>query len=354
MIVGKLDMTIEICGLSGQGTISSGKLLNHSLSGAGFRLMAFDSYPAEIRGFGRCVARCRVCNERVLALSGETDVLISLDDEQSRMRIPSLADDAVVLFDNHPPSTVEEGRSIAAMVEAGVDLFGVPLTNLAGAAGFPRGRNMVALGAFSALFGVSTGHFHRVIEEKFSAKGKQVVNNNLACFDAGYRSVKDTYGKRLLTTFAVRDVRSEEAKELISGTAAVSRGACDAGCRLFFGYPITPATPIMESLAVDLPRQGGKVVQMEDEISAIGAVVGSFFTGTRAMTATSGPGLALMTEMLSLGIMAEIPVVVVNVQRAGPSTGLPTKTEQSDLQAAIFGGPGDSPRIVLAASDVSD
>jgi 2-oxoglutarate ferredoxin oxidoreductase subunit alpha len=138
----------------------------------------------------------------------------------------------------------------------------------------------------------------------------------------------------------------------MSGNAAIAQGALDAGVRLYFGYPITPATPIMEYLAKVLPERGGRVVQMEDEISSTGAVCGSFYAGTRAMTATSGPGFALMTEMITHGVMAEIPAVIVNAQRGGPATGLPTKTEQSDLHAAVFGGPGDSARIVVAPTNV--
>ena len=135
---------------------------------------------------------------------------------------------------------------------------------------------------------------------------------------------------------------------------AISQAALDAGLELYFGYPITPATPIMEYLAKALPERGGRVVQMEDEISSIGAVLGSFFAGKRAMTATSGPGFALMTELITHGIMAEIPAVIINAQRGGPATGLPTKTEQSDLHSAVFGGPGDSPRIVIAPTNVSE
>ncbi|MBM3301166.1 MAG: 2-oxoacid:acceptor oxidoreductase subunit alpha, partial [Deltaproteobacteria bacterium] len=143
-------------------------------------------------------------------------------------------------------------------------------------------------------------------------------------------------------------------KVMLSGNEAIGKAALDAGLRLYFGYPITPATPIMEFLAKRLPERGGAVVQMEDEIASIGAVLGSFHAGARAMTATSGPGFALMTEMITHGVMAEIPAVILNAQRGGPSTGLPTKTEQSDLHAAVFGGPGDSARIVIAPTNVAE
>ena len=143
-------------------------------------------------------------------------------------------------------------------------------------------------------------------------------------------------------------------KILLSGNVAIAQGALDANLKLYFGYPITPATPILEYLAKALPKKGGTVLQMEDEISSIGAVLGSYYAGQRAMTATSGPGFALMTELITHGIMAEIPAVIIDAQRGGPATGLPTKTEQSDLHAAVFGGPGDSPRIVIAPTNVTE
>ena len=145
-----------------------------------------------------------------------------------------------------------------------------------------------------------------------------------------------------------------EEKMLLSGNVAIAKGALDANLKCYFGYPITPATPIMEALAKTLPEQGGQILQMEDEIASIGGVLGCSYAGQRAMTATSGPGFALMTELITHGVMAEIPAVIVDAQRGGPATGLPTKTEQSDLHAAVFGGPGDATRIVVAPTNVTE
>jgi 2-oxoglutarate ferredoxin oxidoreductase subunit alpha len=351
----RVDMTIEICGMSGDGTIAAGALLNEALSGAGFSVLAFDSYPAEIRGFGRCVTHSRIGDEEMLALADRTHLLISLDDEQSRSRIPHLARDGFVLFDNRPPSYVDESRSIPAHVEPDATLFGIPFSDLASqAAGTTRGRNMTALGGFAALFGVPRELFHGVITKKFKAKGEKVLQANMKSFDAGYDYACGEYGDRLMNSLTPLETTGESEKILLSGNAAIAQGALDARLRLYFGYPITPATPIMEYLAKALPEKGGRVVQMEDEISSIGAVFGSFFAGQRAMTATSGPGFALMTELITHGVMAEIPAVIVDAQRGGPATGLPTKTEQSDLHAAVFGGPGDSARIVIAPTNVTE
>ncbi|HDP97553.1 MAG TPA: hypothetical protein ENN22_00005 [bacterium] len=137
----------------------------------------------------------------------------------------------------------------------------------------------------------------------------------------------------------------------MSGNEALAKGAFDCGLNFYAGYPITPATKIMEMCARELPRRGGWTIQVEDEIAAISAVVGAWFAGKRAMTATSGPGLSLMSEMINFAVMAEIPTVIVDVQRGGPSTGLPTKVEQGDLNIALFGGASDSPRVVMAPSN---
>jgi 2-oxoglutarate ferredoxin oxidoreductase subunit alpha len=339
--------------MSGDGTIAAGGLLNDALAEAGFSILAFDSYPAEIRGFGRCITRSRITGTQPLALSDKTDVLISLDDKQSISRIPILRENGAVLFDNHPPAFLPEGESIAAHVGTEMQLFGVPFGDLAsGASGSLRGRNLAALGAFASLFGVQAESFHQAIEKKFGPKGEAVLDANLKCFDAGFEyGLKDLDDGSDGLPKLERQAEGSEAS-LLSGNVAIARAALDAGISLYFGYPITPATPIMEYLAKELPKTGGKVVQMEDEISSIGAVLGSFYAGKRAMTATSGPGLALMTELITHGVMAEIPAVILDAQRGGPATGLPTKTEQSDLHAAVYGGPGDSPRIVLAPSNV--
>jgi 2-oxoglutarate ferredoxin oxidoreductase subunit alpha len=351
----KVDMTVEICGMSGDGTIAAGGILNEAMARAGFSVLAFDSYPAEIRGFGRCVTHSRFGDQEMRALSDKTHVLISLNDKESQSRVPFLAKNAVVLFDNKPPSYVDASSSIAAHTEPDARLFGMPFADLAAAAsGSTRGKNLAALGGFAALFSVPAKTFHDVIVKKFKGKGEKTLEANLKSFDAGYRHGVEAFKGRLMAALALPEREGDEGKILISGNEAIARGALDGGLKLYFGYPITPATPIMEYLAKALPERGGRVVQMEDEIASIGAVLGSFFAGKRAMTATSGPGFSLMTELITHGVMSETPAVILDAQRGGPATGLPSKTEQSDLHAAVFGGPGDSARIVIAPTNVKE
>jgi 2-oxoglutarate ferredoxin oxidoreductase subunit alpha len=236
-----------------------------------------------------------------------------------------------------------------------MNIFGIPFGDLASqASGSRRGKNLAALGGFAALFGVPIDPFYEAIKKKFKAKGEKVLESNLKCFDAGVAFCKETHKSKMKGIVQLVTDGISTEKQLLSGNIAVSMGALDANLSLYFGYPITPATPVMEYLARYLPEKGGRLMQMEDEISSIGAVLGAYFTGKRAMTATSGPGFALMTELIAHATVAEIPAIVVNAQRGGPATGLPTKTEQSDLQAAVFGGPGDSARIVIAPSNVSE
>ena len=350
-----VDVTVEVCGMAGDGTIAAGGLINEAMSQIGFSVLGFDSYPAEIRGFGRCVTHSRIGAGEIHSPGERTHVLISLDDEQSKSRVPFLAENAAVFFDSNPPAYIRENKSLVAEVEPSVLLYGMPFRDLAtDVSGSARGRNLTALGGFCAVCGAAPEVFRRVIAEKFEAKGDKVLKVNLKCFDAGFRYAAKNFSDRMLKTFAVSMKPDGPAKVMMSGNEAIGKAALDSNLRLYFGYPITPATPIMEFLAAHLPLRGGRVVQMEDEIASLAAVLGSFHVGSRAMTATSGPGFALMTELITHGVMAEVPAVILDVQRGGPSTGLPTKTEQSDLHAAVFGGPGDSCRIVIAPTSVAE
>jgi 2-oxoglutarate/2-oxoacid ferredoxin oxidoreductase subunit alpha len=267
----EVDITIEICGMSGDGTIAAGLLLNSALTEAGFNLLAFDSYPAEIRGFGRCVTHTRAGTQEILALSHKVQVLISLDDEQSRSRVPHLDPEAVILFDNQPVTTIPENQAIPAHVGPDMHLFGIPFGNLsAQASGSARSKNLAALGGFAALFGVSPEPFGRAIEKKFLSKGRKVYESNLTCFNAGYRYTLEKFKSQLTNRLSPQEVPPDSKKALLSGNDAIARGALAAKVHAYFGYPITPATPVLEYLAKALPGQGGAVMQMEDEISSIG------------------------------------------------------------------------------------
>ncbi|MBL8482889.1 MAG: 2-oxoacid:acceptor oxidoreductase subunit alpha [Rhodocyclaceae bacterium] len=227
--------------------------------------------------------------------------------------------------------------------------YPVPLRELSEhATGSNRARNMVVIGYIAGLFGIEREPFYKIIDTKFRKK-PGVAEQNHKAFDAGHAEGRATFR---LDDVAFGPPGPKIEAVMMNGNAAVVKGCLDAGIDNFFGYPITPATTIMERLAVEMPRRGKRLLQTEDEIAAIAAAIGAGYTGARAATATSGPGLALMSEMLGLGVMAEVPCVVFVSQRGGPATGIPTKTEQADLNIAVYGGHGDAPRIVLAPTNV--
>ncbi len=348
------DIQIAVCGSAGDGTIAAGDILRNAFAEAGYRVISFDIYPPEIRGFGKCISRLRVTADQVYALKQRSDVFISLDDSHAIPHVGEVRDFGAVIYESNPIGAVKEGGHITAHVRPGQIPYGVAVRDLTEqATGSNRSRNIVIVGYVAGLYRMSPEPFERIVRRKFGKKGDKVIETNLAAFRAGFDAGA--------ATFQLDDVRFGAPKphdsdggtvQMMNGNAAVVRGCLDAGIQTFFGYPITPATTIMERLAAEMPKRGARLVQTEDEISAIAATIGAGYAGARAATATSGPGLALMSEMMGLGIMAEVPCVVFVSQRGGPSTGMPTKTEQSDLNMAVWGSPGDAPRIVLAPTNV--
>ncbi|MBI4986775.1 MAG: 2-oxoacid:acceptor oxidoreductase subunit alpha [Rhodocyclales bacterium] len=346
------DIQIAIVGSAGDGTIAAGDILRRAMAEMGYRVISFDLYPAEIRGFGKCIARLRVTDEQAYSLKPRSDVLVSLDDSHAIPHVSEAREWGAVIYESGSVTPLAEGAHISAHIDPGQIPYHVPIRELSEkSTGSARSRNIVVLGYIAGLFRLSIDGFLRALNSKFKGKA-DIAQKNEAALRAGYEE-----GARWFRLDDI-DFGPPPAKgagatvEMISGNAAVVRGALDAGIDNFFGYPITPATSIMERLASEMPKRGTRLVQTEDEIAAISATVGAGFAGARTATATSGPGLALMSEMLGLGIIAEVPCVVFVSQRGGPSTGLPTKTEQSDLNIAVYGGHGDAPRIVIAPTNV--
>ena len=347
-----INIVIEICGSAGEGTISAGEILSRFMSGQGFEIMSFDSYPAEIRGFGKCVAHTRISSDPIYSPGKFVDVLISLNDNHAISQLPSLKKTGLLIYDNQPAIPHKEDKSVVGWAQPGIISYGIPLNMLAHkATGNARGMNMVSLGALAALLQVDKKGFIESIKVRYAKKKQIVIDSNVNSFLEGFDFTKENIKKIDPYSFKTARVPKQKEKLIINGNQLVAQAALDANLSFYAGYPITPATKIMEILSRELPKHGGTLLQTEDEISAIGAVIGAGFGGKRAMTATSGPGFALMTEFTGLSVMAEVPAVIIDSQRAGPSTGMPTKTEQSDFNSAVFGGTGDCPRIVLAPTD---
>lgn len=342
----QIDLVIRIAGTAGEGVISAGDILNLAMKRAGFYTMLFQSYSAEVRGDGPSMAQVRVSDSPVLSQGDEADILIALNQDAVNLHINEVKSGGLVMYDGRPLDSFGSQKSYTPALPDGVHGASVPMASIS----YQRlnslvSKNLVALGAFSSITGLPFDVMSDIVMSRFGEK-------SLAALKAGF----DHAGENLKIEGFKVGAGSPRPYEtiMLSGNQAVSLGAIAAGVKVFAGYPITPATDILEFLAAELPKAGGRVIQTEDEISAFCTVLGASFAGTRGMTATSGPGLSLMTEGIGLASMAEVPSVIVNVQRAGPSTGMPTKTEQSDLNISIFGSHGDSPRVVLAPSTVEE
>lgn len=347
------DLQVAICGSAGDGTIAAGDILKRAMARAGFKTIAFDLYPPEIRGFGKCLTRGRFTSTQRFSLKHYSDVLISLDDSYAIPHVTEVSSYGTVIFENNPIASLIEGAHISGHLDPSHIPYGVALRELSErATGGGKSRNIVALGYLVGVFGLNREVFHETIAAKFAGKAAEVTETNLAAFELGFSKAEDEVNLCFNHPGAPPLRRGNGRVSMMSGNAAVVRGCLDAGISTYFGYPITPATSIMERLATEMPKNGGKVLQTEDEISAAAATVGAGYCGSRAATATSGPGLALMTEVLGLASMAEVPSVFIVSQRGGPSTGMPTKTEQSDLNLAVYGAAGDGQRIVIAPTNV--
>ena len=347
------DIQFAIIGSAGDGTIAAGDILKRAMARMGYKVIAFDIYPAEIRGFGKCISRVRVTTEQAYSLKRHSDVLVSLDDSYAIPHVGEVRDYGAVIYESSPIARLQEGSHMTAHVKPSQLPYGVQVRGISErVTASARSRNIVVLGYLAGLYGIDPAAFRQIIADKFRTKAAAVTTQNTAAFNAGYDAGQAVFKLDDITLGEPRRDGGGEKVTMMTGNGAVVRGCIDAGLDTFFGYPITPATTILERLAVELPKHGGRVLQTEDEISAIAATIGAGYAGARAATATSGPGLALMVEMMGLGVMGEVPSVVFVSQRGGPSTGMPTKTEQSDLNLAVFGGAGDAQRIVLAPTNV--
>ena len=337
------DYVFRFGGEGGEGVISCGDLFTLACARSALEIYTFLTYPAEIKG-GHAWYQVRVSDQLLLSQGDKLDALIAFNKEAYDRHYGMVRDGGVLVYDNTDFLPTEDSRTIK---------YAVPFTKIAmEEIGVRLTKNLVALGALSALFSVPQEKIEGLTREKFGRKGEQVLQKNLEAIAAGVRYIQQHVKKQDAVQIAAPSGRPP--KLMLSGNESLTLGALAAGLKVYAGYPITPASSILELLAKELPKVGGAVVQTEDEMAALGVVLGASFAGKKAMTATAGPGLSLMVEMLGLATMAELPAVVVDAQRAGPSTGMPTKTEQSDLNIAIYGGHGDSPRIVLGLTSVED
>ena len=338
------EITIRIGGESGEGTISGGDLIALGAARWGYHVYTFRTFPAEILG-GPCMFQVRLGDQPIKSMGDYPDVLVCLNKEAYDRNISDLRHGGVLVYDP-ADFTPDAGDFIA---------YAIPFNELARKeVQLFQTKNMIVIGAISALFGPPLEALVQVVESKLSRSRKAnpvLMEKNMLALEIAMKYVTQQLYKR--DPFKLGPVEKAD-RVVLNGNQAVVAGALAAKCGFFAGYPITPASDIMEGLAKELPQVGGTFMQAEDEIAALASVLGASFGGVRSMTATSGPGFSLMTELIGYASMAELPAVIVDAQRAGPSTGMPTKMEQSDLSFALNASHGDTPRMIIAPANVAD
>lgn len=339
------ELTWVVGGQQGEGIDTTGEILASALNRLGYHIFGYRTFGSRIKG-GHTNYRVRIAQRPVYGIAPQIDVLVAFDQDTINRLAGEMARGGVVVFNG------KGGRGKLPPGVRDVRLVEVPMLELARELGNPIMKNMVGVGVSAALLGLAVEDIEPVVDERFAGKGGKLVEANKAALRRGYEAALAALGE---TGDRLRLGPADGRRRyLMTGDEAAAFGALVAGCRLVAAYPITPASEIMHWMVKKLPQYSGVVVQAEDEIAAISTVIGAGYAGVRAMTSTSGPGFSLMQEAIGYAGMIEAPCVIVNVQRAGPSTGMPTKHEQSDLFEMVMGSHGDLPRIVLAPVTIED
>ncbi|MCK5687858.1 2-oxoacid:acceptor oxidoreductase subunit alpha [Myxococcota bacterium] len=339
------NLTVGMVGSGGDGVVTSGDMVLNSVAQEGLYALAGKSFGPQIRG-GESSMRVRVATEPVENTGSGLDYLIVLNwrDYHRFQGELNVRPGGVILCEADPKVAIQP---IPDDLE-GISVIPIEFQKLAEEAGARRAKNVLTIGILTGLAGFPKERLLGAIVKKFTKKGEEIVEVNRKAFMAGFEKAQSLRED----SWPELEYETAEPKMVADGNYAIAAAAIGAGVEFFGGYPITPSTEVMQWLTVHLPKFGGKVVQAEDEIAAMAMVAGASWAGARSMTTTSGPGMALKGELIGMATMAELPCVIVNVQRGGPSTGLPTKGEQGDLYQALFSAHGDAPRPVLAAYDV--
>jgi len=337
------DLNWAIGGEAGDGIDSTGKIFAQALSRAGRHVFTSKDFASRIRG-GYTAYKVRTSVDKVRSVVDRLDVLIALTERTVDENLDELHEGSVIIYDGE--------RTEFSDFEAPDDVTGldVPLKSLGEDAGGAIMRNIVALGAVCEVTGFDIENLDEALEKRFGGKGEKIVENNKEAARLGAEYVRDEFEHEFDYDLETTD----EDYVLLNGDEAIGMGAIAAGCKFYAGYPITPATDVMTYLTGRIEKFGGHVVQAEDELAAINMALGAARAGARSMTATSGPGIDLMTETFGLVATSETPLVITNVMRSGPSTGMPTKQEQGDLNQMLYGGHGEIPRFVLAPTTVAE
>ncbi len=345
------DLVIGMAGSGGDGIVAAGEALIAAIAFEGYHGIMTKSFGSQIRG-GESSCRVRISNRRVLNPGGMLDFAVALNWEDFMKfgaELP-VSGRTVVIYE---AATGVAPERIPLVGVNPAEIFPVPIGEIAKkTAGTDRAKNTVVLGLLSGWLGIGAEGILKGMRKRFGKKGAELVEANERAFAAGVAFAREHPLKVPVALEAAIDPPA--TKLLTDGNDMSAAAAIFAGCQFFGGYPITPSSEVMQFMSREIWKYGGALVQAEDEIAGIGAALGASFAGKKAMTATSGPGMSLKTEIMGLATIAELPLVIINVQRGGPSTGIPTKSEQSDLFQAAFSAHGDVVRPVLAPTSVGD
>jgi 2-oxoglutarate ferredoxin oxidoreductase subunit alpha len=336
------DLVVRFAGEGGQGQVTAAEGLAQAAAQVGYHVQTFATYPSQIEG-GPTWAQTRVSTNKILTQGDQLDVLVALNRQAYETHIGELRQGGVLIYNSKDFDEPPVGNAI-----------GLDVDQLARATGNPRAANIIMIGAVAQLASMPAEYFRQFIESRFRrgrANDQEIIDGNIKALDVGFDAAAAS-GYRVNPLDPPPTI--ERQRVLVKGNDYLALGAIAGGLEVFIGYPISPATTILQYMETNLNGEGKFVGQATSEIESINAIVGVGYSGRKVMTSTAGPGLSLMGEGLGLAWMAEIPCVVVDVQRGGPATGLPTKTEQSDLLTALNPGHGDMRVPVIAPGSVEE
>ncbi|SES29576.1 2-oxoacid:acceptor oxidoreductase subunit alpha [Salisediminibacterium halotolerans] len=337
------QLSWKVGGQQGEGIESTGEIFSMALNRQGYYLYGYRHFSSRIKG-GHTNNKIRVSTYQTNSISDDLDILVAFDQETIDLNHHELVNGGVIIADSKFSPKLPENSDAR--------LFSIPFTEIASELGTTLMKNMVAVGASAGLLGLQSETFYSVVEQIFMKKGESVVEKNMNAIRAGMEHfIHDVPDD--LKDFTLEPGDGKNRMYMI-GNDAIALGSLAGGARFMPAYPITPASEIMEYLIKKLPEYGGTVIQTEDEMAACTMAIGANYAGVRSLTASAGPGLSLMMESIGLSGITETPLVIVDTQRGGPSTGLPTKQEQSDLMALIYGTHGEIPKVVMAPSSVEE
>lgn len=338
----KLDLVVRFAGEGGQGVVTSAEGMAQTASQAGYHVQTYATFPSQIMG-GPTWTQTRVSTSPVLSAGDDLDVLVAFNKEAYDTHSSEVRKDGVVIYNSEDFQLENDGKS-----------FGMPIDGLAKSTGNPRAANMVIIGAVAHLVNMPQEYLETFVHKRFT-RGRpndaDIIESNIKALSLG----REQAIKSGLSLGTLSNAQAPDSDQiLVKGNDALCLGAMASGVDYYVGYPISPATTVLVWMERNLVGPGQFVYQVSSEIEAITAVLGAGYAGKKAMTATAGPGFSLMSEGLGLAWMAEIPLVVIDVQRGGPATGLPTKTEQSDLFSCMHPAHGDVSLPIIAPGSVEE